>query len=53
MEAIAELEVKYADNIANSTSIKNYSKIENDDVQELVPEVEIEKLVFVGYFDNQ
>ena len=51
MEATTELEVEYADNITTGT--RNYSEIEDDDVWELVPEVEIGKLVCLGYFDNQ
>lgn len=46
-----ELEVEYADNVIIDT--KNYSKMGNDNIQKLVSEVEIEKLVFLGYFDNQ
>ena len=51
MEATTELEVEYADNIATGT--RNYSEIGDDDVRELVPEVEIGKLISLGYFDNQ
>ena len=51
MEATTELEVEYTDNIATNT--RNYSEIGDNDVWELVPEVEIGKLVSLGYFDNQ
>ena len=51
IEATIELEVEYADNIATGT--RNYFKIEDDNVRELVPEIEIGKLVSLGYFDNQ
>lgn len=53
IKATAELEVEYADNIVTATSTKNYSKIKNDNVGELISEVEIRKLVSLGYFDNQ
>ena len=52
IEATAELEVEYADNIANATKTRNYSKIENDNVWELVLEMEIGKLVSLRYFHN-
>ena len=51
MKATNKLEVEYVDNI--TTGIRNYSEIGDDDVWELVSEVEIEKLVSLGYFDNQ
>lgn len=51
IKAIIELEVKYTDNITTST--RNYSEIRDDNVWKLVSEVEIEKLIFLGYFDNQ
>ena len=51
MEATTELEVEYADNVTMGTG--NYSEIGDDDVRELVPEVEIGRLVSLGYFDNQ
>ena len=51
MEAITKLEVEYTDNI--TIGIRNYFKIEDDDVWKLVPEMKIGKLIFLGYFDNQ
>ena len=51
MEETTELEIKYTDNIITST--RNDSEIGDDDVWELVPEMEIRKLVSLGYFDNQ
>ena len=53
MEAIANLEMKYANDITSATGTRNYFKIGDNDIQELVSEVEIEKLVSLGYFDNQ
>lgn len=51
IEATTELKMEYINNIA--IGIRNYSKIENDNVWELVLEIEIGKLVFLRYFDNQ
>lgn len=45
IKATIKLKLEYANNI--TISIKNYSKIGDNDVQELIPEVEI------GKFDNQ
>ena len=52
IEAIIELEIEYEDNIANAIGTKNYFEIRNNNVWELIPEVEIEKLVSLRYFDN-
>lgn len=43
--------MEYADNV--TMGIRNFSEIKNNDVQELVPEVEIRKLMSLRYFDNQ
>ena len=51
MEITTELEMEYVDNVTIGKG--NYSKIRDDDFWELVPEVEIGKLVSLGYFDNQ
>lgn len=45
--------MKYINNIASIIDIKNYFKIKDNNIQKLILEVEIEKLVSLGYFDNQ
>lgn len=51
MEITIELKIEYVDNII--IGIRNYFEIENNDVWELIPKVEIEKLMSLRYFNNQ
>lgn len=51
IKIITKLKVKYIDNI--TIDIRNYSKIEDNDIWKLISKVEIRKLVSLRYFDNQ
>ena len=47
------MEFEYSENTNTNSGGRNYSETGDDDVRELVPEVEITKLVSLGYFDSQ
>lgn len=53
MEITAKLKIDYADNIVDATDIRNYSKIKNNNIWELISEIEIKKLVSLKYFNKQ
>ncbi len=46
------MELEYSEDVSASAA-RGYSRIGDDDVRELVPEVEITKLSSLGYFDSQ
>lgn len=48
-----KLEIKFIAKKNTINLVGNYSKMGNDDIWEWVSEVEIGKLVSLGYFDSQ
>ena len=50
---VKDMEFEYSENTNANSGGRDYSETEDDDVHELVSEVEITKLVSLGYFDSQ
>ena len=50
---VEDMEFEYSENTNANSGGRDYSETGDDDVRELVPEVEITKLVSLGYFDSQ